>query len=388
MKLAIRIILTIITLAISAYIGILLVLILAISGVNAILSFMAALFFPGLALPLLWAWKHRYKICIIWVICALIYGLCLGIPYAIKQYDRSLIVNISPNIVIEEYLPFREDSKIVKIESELQLEGELPVIDGAAAVFPVYSAFVHAIYPETTEFGDGVFEYNNTSSGYELLAQKKTDVFFGAYPSKEQIAYAEECGTEFIYTPVGHEAFVFFVHKDNPIDNLTTQQIKDIYSGKITNWKEVGGNDEEIVAYQRNEGSGSQSMLKRFMGDTQIMDAPSEQVNDMMAGIIEQVADYRSKTSSIGFSFRYYVEGIIKNPDIKIISIDSIAPTVDNIKSETYPIITKLYAVSTANEENSNVQILIDWILSEEGQKIIEETGYAGIQVSQEKDKE
>ena len=163
---------------------------------------------------------------------------------------------------------------------------------------------------------------------------------------------------------------------------MTTQQIKDIYSGKITNWKEVGGNDEEIVAYQRNEGSGSQSMLKRFMGDTPIMDAPSEQVNDMMAGIIEQVADYRSKTSSIGFSFRYYVEGIIKNPDIKIISIDGIAPTVDNIKSETYPIITKLYAVSTANEENSNVQILIDWILSEEGQRIIEETGYSGIKVS------
>lgn len=388
MKLAIRIILTIITLAISAYIGILLVLILAISGVNAILSFMAALFFPCLALPLLWAWKHRYKICIIWVICALIYGLFLGIPYAIKRYDQSLIVNTSPNIVIEEYLPFREDSKIVKIDSDFQLEGKLPVIDGAAAVFPVYSAFVHAIYPETTEFGNGVFEYNNTSYGYELLAQKKTDVFFGAYPSKEQIAYAEECGTEFIYTPIGHEAFVFFVHKDNPIDNLTTQQIKDIYSGKITNWKEVGGNDEEIVAYQRNEGSGSQSMLKRFMGDTPIMEAPSEQVNDMMVGIIEQVADYRNKTNSIGFSFRYYVEGIIKNPDIKVISIDGITPTVDNIKSETYPIITKLYAVSTANEENPNVQILIDWVLSEEGQRIIEETGYAGIQVSKSENKE
>lgn len=379
LKLAIRIILTIITLAISAYIGILLVLMLAISGVNAILSFMAALFFPCLTLPLLWAWKHRYKICIIWVICALIYGLCLGIPYAIKQYDQSLIVNTSPNIVIEEYLPFREDSKIVKIDSDFQLEGKLPVIDGAAAVFPVYSAFVHAIYPETTAFGDGVFEYNNTSYGYELLAQKKTDVFFGAYPSKEQIAYAEECGTEFIYTPIGHEAFVFFVHKDNPIDNLTTQQIKDIYSGKITNWKEVGGNDEEIVAYQRNEGSGSQSMLKRFMGDTQIMDAPSEQVNDMMSGIIERVADYRNKTNSIGFSFRYYVEGIIKNPDIKVISIDGIAPTIENIQSETYPIITQLYAVSTANEENKNVQILLDWILSEEGQRIIKETGYTNI---------
>lgn len=379
MKLAIRIILTLITLAISAYIGILLILLLAISGVNVVLSFMAALFFPGLTLSLLWAWKHRYKICIIWAICALIYGLCLGIPYAIKQYEQSLIIDTSPNIVVEEYLPFEENSKIVKIDSELQLEGDLPIIDGAAAVFPVYSAFVHAIYPETTEFGDGVFEYNNTSFGYQMLAEKKTDVFFGAYPSKEQIEYAQECNTEFIYTPIGYEAFVFFVHKDNPINSLTTQQIKDIYSGKITNWKEVGGNDEEIVAYQRNEGSGSQSMLQRFMGDTPIMDAPSEQINDMMSGIIEQVADYRSKTSSIGFSFRYYVEGIIQNPDIKVISIDGIAPTIENIQSETYPVITQLYAVSTANEENGNVQILLDWILSEEGQRIIEETGYTSI---------
>ena len=98
--------------------------------------------------------------------------------------------------------------------------------------------------------------------------------------------------------------------------NVLFKQIKKIYSGEITNWKQVGGNDEEIIAFQRNEGSGSQSMLKRFMGDKEIMDAPSEQVNDLMSGIIDVVSKYQNKTSSIGFSFRYYLEGIIKNPDI------------------------------------------------------------------------
>jgi len=79
----------------------------------------------------------------------------------------------------------------------------------------------------------------------------------GARPSKEQVEYAEECGTTFKYTQIGTEAFVFFVHKDNPIDSLTVEQIKGIYSGEITNWSEVGGDDEKIVAFQRNEGSGS-----------------------------------------------------------------------------------------------------------------------------------
>ena len=115
--------------------------------------------------------------------------------------------------------------------------------------------------------------------GYQLLAERETDIFFGAYPSEEQIAYAKKWNTEFVYTPIGKEAFVFFVHKDNPIDNLTTEQIKAIYSGEITNWKQLGGKNEPISAYQRNEGSGSQSMLIRFMDGTPIMEPDTEKIN-------------------------------------------------------------------------------------------------------------
>ena len=112
--------------------------------------------------------------------------------------------------------------------------------------------------------------------------------------------------------------------------------------GEITNWKEVGGKNEPIVAFQRNEGSGSQSMLKRFMGDTPIMTPPTEQVNDFMVGIIDQVANYKNKSNSIGFSFRYYVEGIIQNPDIKMISIDGVGPTVENIKNIVFTVCLKI----------------------------------------------
>ena len=354
-------------------------MILFSSGINHIITYIGLIVVPSLLLPLIWL-KKRKKFLIIWCICAAVYGTALGTNFGIIKYNKSITVNTSPNIDIQAYLPFEENSKIVKIDSKtLKLTENLPRIDGAAALFPVYSAFVNAVYPNTTKLHDGIFEYNNTPDGYRLLAEKETDIFIGVYPSDEQRAYAEENQTTFEYMPIGTEAFVFFVHKDNPITNLTTEQIKDIYSGKITNWKDVGGKNEKIAAFQRNEGSGSQSMLKRFMGDTPIADAPTEMVNDLMAGIIEQVADYKSKTNSIGFSFRYYVEGIIKNPDIKMISIDGAAPTSENIRNGSYPILTPIYAVTYKENQNGNVDKLLEWILSDEGQYIINESGYVGI---------
>ena len=337
------------------------------------------LLFPSLLIPLVWI-KKRRRYCKWWSVFGIIVVIALVIDYGMVRYEDSITIDVTPNINVQEYLPFREDSKIVKLDSQtLKLEEDLPVVDGAAAVFPVYSAFVNAVYPDTTRIYDGVFEYNNTTAGYGFLAIKETDVFFGAYPSEEQIAVAERENTTFEYTPIGADAFVFFVHKDNPIESLTTEQIKGIYSGEITNWKEVGGKNESIAAFQRNEGSGSQSALKRFMGDTPIMEPPTEMVNDLMAGIIEEVADYKSESGSIGFSFRYYLEGIIKNPDIKMIAIDGVKPTAENIENGSYPIIGPLYAVTYAENDNENVDKLIDWILSEEGQYIIKKTGYVGV---------
>lgn len=307
--------------------------------------------------------------------------------------DDAPVVDTAPNIVLSDYMPFDKDSNIVRLDHEasLRLTEKLPRVDGAAAVFPVYSAFVNAVYPGGTRLYNNdtqdretlpdhfFFNYSNTVKGYKYLAQKDIDIFFGGYPSDEQIAYAREQGTEFVYTPIGHDAFVFFVHKDNPIDSLTTEQIKAIYSGQITNWSQVGGLDEEIVAYQRNEGSGSQSRLIRFMDGTPLMEPPEDVRIDTMMGITESVAQYRSSTASIGFSFRYYMEALVANPDIKLLAIDGIAPTVENIQNGTYPEIGYLYAVTWEGNENENVQKLLDWVLSEEGQYIIEKTGYTPI---------
>lgn len=378
MHLIIKLLLSLLVLLISYFFGLYFFIFSIAFKINTYFSFIGAIgIIPSLFLPLIW-FKHKKRITKFWFSFVLIYALCVLGNIGINKYNESITINTTPNINVHEYLPFDEDSKIYHLEHEasLKLKDNLPILDGAAAVFPVYSSFVDAVYPSDTELYDDVFLYNNTVTAYELLAQKDIDIFFGGYPSDEQIEYAKYHDTEFIYHPIASEAFVFFVHKDNPVENLSSDQIKAIYSGEITNWSEVGGRNEKIIAFQRNEGSGSQSMLKRFMGDTPIMEAPKEQVNDLMVGIIDKVSNYKNKTNSFGFSFRYYVEDLIKNPDIKVISVDGVYPNIDNISSQTYPITGYVYAVTYKDNPNPNVKLLIDWILSDEGQTIIEKTGY------------
>ena len=362
---------------ISLYVPILIIALFAFN-MNQVLLVLATLSIP-LLIILIWNKKHRKKLFYAWLIYTIISFGALGINKLIVEHEESLRIDTSVNINIYEYMPFDEKSKIAKLDKEasLKLTDNLPILDGAAAVFPLYSAFVNEVYPNSVEFGKDVFVYNNTVDGYNLLAEKKTDIFFGAYPSEKQIEYAKSQGTEFEYVEIGKEGFVFFVNKDNPVDNLTSEQIRDIYSGKITNWKEVGGNDEEILAFQRNEGSGSQSRLERFMGDIPLMEAKTEEINTLMVGIIEQVADYKNYSNSIGFSFRYYLETLIANPNVKMLKVDGIAPTPENISNESYSLTGSLYAVTYKDNPNENVDVLINWILSDEGQELVEKTGYS-----------
>lgn len=338
-------------------------------------------FFP-FVIPAIWI-KRKKPYLITYVCLFLAVLVCCGVQWGIAEYERSITIDVAPNINMYEYLPFDENSKIVKIDSKtlkFSEDDELPRIDGASAAFPVYSAFIHAVYPNTkeTELWGNVFQYNNTVGGYIELAKKNTDIFIGAYPSKDQITYAEKCNTEFVYTQIGWEAFVFFVHKDNPINSLTTEQIKGIYSGEITNWSQVGGSDEEIIPFQRDNNSGSQSMMIRFMGDTPLMQAETKVIQGMGA-VVEEVVDYQSRAGSIGYSFRYYLEGIVQNPEVKMIAVEGVAPTAENIRNNTYPIVTPVYAVTYENNPNPNVARLVEWILSDEGQYIIEKTGYVGM---------
>lgn len=279
------------------------------------------------------------------------------------------------------YAPFQENTKAVSLDepAALQLKDNLPILDGATALYPIYSAFAQVVYPkkEYDQYESEVMS-NRTEQAYDNLLNGHADIIFVLSPSKAQLAQAKEMGKEMKFTPIGREAFVFFVNAKNPVKSLTTDELKGIYSGKITNWKEVGGKRKSIRAFQRPENSGSQTALQLFMGEVPIMDPPVEDVASLMGTIIDQVSDYKNYNNAIGYTFRYYSTQMVKNNDIRLLQVNGVEPTVETIRSGDYPLTSEFYAV-TAGSDNPHIEPFIEWILSAQGQKIIEKTGYVPI---------
>ena len=239
-----------------------------------------------------------------------------------KQYINNYGTKMQEkSIDLESYLPFKEDSLVVHESSDIKITDNIPQIDGATALYPIYSAYVEALYPEESikfdgkEFlGDSKIQKTGTTDAYQKVIDGETDIIFCAEPSKKQLKYAESKNVELELVPIGKEAFVFIVNQNNKIDNLSIEQIKDIYAGKITNWKQLGGENKPIIALQRTEGSGSQTAMLAFMNGT-----PMKKSFQTIIG------------RKIGYSFRYYVESIVKDGNIKMLSLNGIEPTIENI---------------------------------------------------------
>ncbi|MDE6678266.1 MAG: substrate-binding domain-containing protein [Ruminococcus sp.] len=274
------------------------------------------------------------------------------------------------SIELDKYLPFEENSEIVRIETDFKLTENLPVVDGAVALYPVFSGFVNAVYPKDSVIFDGEnftsessLQYTNTLRAYKSVVDGGADIIFCAEPSQQQLDYAREQGVKLEFVPIGREAFVFIVNNSNPVDNLTVEQIKEMYSGKYTSWSEVGGDKSVIDPVQRIEGSGSQSVMMSFMDSTPMKKNPF--------GFIGR---------AIGFSFRYYVSGIVDNGGVKMLSVNGVYPDKENISSGEYPITVDFYAVYRKDNSNPNIDSMLEWILSDDGQTIIEKSGYIPIE--------
>ncbi len=316
--------------------------------------------------------------------------LAVGVYEVNKAYHNSFSRVNEQGVNLELYKPFAENTKAVKLEEEstLKLEEQLPRLDGATALYPLYSAFAQAVYPEkdydiyAVKYdyfpGEGEVACTNTAGAYSRLINGETDIIFAARPSEQQLKEAKEMGVELKLTPIGKEAFVFFVNARNEAEGLSTEQIQDIYAGKITNWQEVGGKNEKIRAFQRPENSGSQTMLQKLMEGKTLMVPPKEDLVLGMGGIIDQTASYRNYKNAIGYSFLFFATEMIQNNEIKLLKVDGVKPDKGTIASGAYPLATEFYAV-TAGTNHPNVDSFIQWILSPQGQYLVEKTGYTSI---------
>ena len=280
-------------------------------------------------------------------------------------------------------------------------------IDGSTATIPITAELARQFFGAEDErdafrkecYVGSFVNHNTTDVAYVNLIKKNTNVVgwysaewnryektvglvFATPPSEDEYNTAKEHGAELEIEPIAYDGFVFITHRNNPVDSLTVEQIRDIYNGKITNWSEVGGNDEEIKAYQRSKNSGSQTAMEELVmnGEPMAEPVPAFLLTQEMSELVEKVAEYENNSSAIGYTYYYYINNLYKNPDIKVINIDGISPDNENLISGAYPFTTAYYAVIRSDEPDDSVyRKLRDYMLTDEGQEIIKLAGYCPV---------
>ena len=262
------------------------------------------------------------------------------------------------------------------------LRENFPRIDGSTSLIPLEAGVRAAIFGKSFDEAQKDVVHSTTWGSFKRLLNGDADIIFSTPISAEQQEMADEAGIKLEQVPVVKEAFVFAVNAKNPVDALSQKQIKDIYSGKITNWKQVGGSDEPIIAYQRNTDSGSQNYMIDFMGETPLIEAPTELRPGSMSGLMDVIAPNDGAMGSIGYSvYAYAADMYGTGSDIKFIKVDGVAPTKETIISGEYPLSSYNYAIFRADEpEEGAVRRLAEWMTSYDGQLAIAKAGYATVE--------
>lgn len=257
-----------------------------------------------------------------------------------------------------------------------------PRVDGSTANIPMMAQIRSSYLGEDiTESQNNSLNVTTTDYAWRNLLEGNNDLLLVYEPSLETKKIIDESPVKLKVTPIGVDALVFIVNQKNTVKNLTTEEIRDIYSGKITNWKELGGADATIEAYQRVLNSGSQTLfLNLVMKDVKPVDAPIKYRIEGMDGLIETLASYNNTGNALGYSVFYYAKKMYSVPGLELISVDGIMPSDETIGNAEYPFLNQYYLVIREDTpQDSETMKLYNYILSDKGREDMKKAGYIPI---------
>lgn len=279
----------------------------------------------------------------------------------------------------------KEETTIESVTNETETKKSnttYPRVDGSTANIPMMAQIRSSYLGEDlTESQNNSLNVTTTDYAWRNLIEGKNDLLLVYEPSSETKKIIDESPVKLKVTPIGVDALVFIVNQKNKVKNLTTEQIRDIYSGKITNWKELGGDDAVIEAYQRVLNSGSQTLfLNLVMKDVKPVDAPIKYRIEGMDGLIETLASYNNTGNALGYSVFYYAKKMYAVPGLELISVDGIMPSDETIGNAEYPFLNQYYLVIREDTpEDSETMKLYNYILSDGGREDMKKAGYIPI---------
>ena len=290
------------------------------------------------------------------------------------------IDDVQDDVPVEEAVPVDAD----KSGLDGITEETMPMLDGSTANLPLMAHLYAKVTGVTYEEAQTMVRASKTNEAWRLLVEGGPGTLLLVYePSSELKAEFGKGIDKLEITPIGYDALVFLTGKDNPVDSLTSQQIQSIYSGEIGNWSAVGGEDLEIAALQRNEGSGSQTLMQTLlMKDIEMAEPPMEYIVGSMEGLISSLAGFGNFESRqvIGYSVYYYAKEMNSNPDLKMLAVDGATPSNETIADGSYELRNEFYVVIRGDEpEGSPARIIRDWLLTAEGKQLVDDAGYVGV---------
>ena len=282
--------------------------------------------------------------------------------------------------------------------------GNYPRVDGSTSAYPMQITLacqildVPCIWLEGDLFGatrriipDPEFEgssdqvemilsiwHNGTHNSYTNLIEGNSELIIVARPpSEDELHAAEQAGVQLELKPVALDAFVFVLNEGNPVDDIPLESIRSVYTGEITHWWKLGGRLDEINTYQRNRNSGSQELMESLVMRGAAMIESPDMILDSMMGPINAIGD---DPLGIGYSVYFYAAFIFPHERVKMIAVDGVHPTSENIADRSYPLTTEVYAVIRGDApQESAARLLLDWLQTAEGQAAIAESGYVPI---------
>ena len=210
-------------------------------------------------------------------------------------------------------------------------------------------------------------EGGGTATGIRALIRGDIDICTASRNLKpdETKVLADYYGTLGLFFLVAKDALSIYLNPDNPVKDLTTEQLKNIFECKTVNWKELGGKDQQITPVIRNPNSGTHLYFKEhIMGGDEYCD--NVIVEPTTRGVIDFVSEHSSAIGYGGMGYR---------GDVFDAKINGIEPSVRNAQNNTYPI-TRYLHFFTSKEPVGAVKDFIDWVLSPDGQKIVESSGF------------
>ena len=324
------------------------------------------LFIPLILFFVAWCLPERMRKKII------VTGCCIGLATLVALisvvgvivYEHAITIddNYSSDIsYTNRFTPFED---IPKTQASVSFESDAPHLLVSNSFYRLTANFIAATYPRASFDNYGESTYLSLNRSPDFLLDGTVDILIERDHNDEDFYNLEPENTE--WTPIARDALVIFTHKDNPVKNLTKQQLTDICTGKITNWSEVGGQSGEIVVIGREAGSGTRDGFESITGTEDECSYRQE-----LTSTGDVIATVAGNPNAIGYASLSAVKDTVK-----ALLVGGVAPSEDTVKDGSYVVQRPFVFVTKSDAELSETaQSFFDFATSEDANELITSAG-------------